>query len=179
MNNLCQCYQKDSGNITTMIQASTALGKCINSVDTVLRNKAMKEKNIFKTDSTGLIQFEKIFAIDLFQKCASFYTSMEKISNGIPKKTPAKLPIVDTIAKKFCSCLESKGESGTKSIVVANINDCLKSSFLKNFDEVIKQYNITEDNQEMLSGIGDLVTKLVTVNCKFYLEKINPILIKK
>ena len=161
-----------------MNDAQDVLGKCINLIDTVLRNKAMKEKNILKTDDESLIKFEELTAIVLYKECANFKATMENLSNKIEDRTIEKLPILDTISNNVCACLELKGIPNSKKIAVANIEECIISSVLNKLSEVKKQYHINDDNQEMLSSIGNEISKLVLLNCKFYLEKINPILIK-
>ena len=178
--NLCECYQKTPVNkINSMNEASDVLGKCINSFDTILRNKAMKEKNILKTDDESLIKFEEISAIVLFKECANFKATIENLSNKIENKTIDKLPILDTISNNVCTCLELKGIPNSKKIADANIEECINASIINKLSAVIKAYHINDDNQEMLSNIGNEIAKLVVLNCKFYLEKINPILIKK
>ena len=178
--NLCGCYQKSQINkISSMNDVSDVLGKCINLIDTLLRNKAMKEKNIVNTDDESLIKFEEIFAPDLLKECAAFKASIEKLSTTTQNKTINKLPILDTISNNVCTCLELKGIPNSKKNAVANIEECTSTSIINKLSEVIKQYHIDDDNQEMLSNIGNEISKLVLLNCKFYLEKINPVLIKK
>lgn len=177
LKSLCECYPKDIGNINSMNDASSSLGKCMNLIDTSLRNKAMREKNILGTDVQSLIKFEQVFSVDLLKECPGFMATIEKISTKQKRAVP-HLPIVDTISESVCSCLKSKGVPGSKSIVTDNITECYKSSLLNNYDELLRQYKISDGNEEMLSGIGELISKLVMTNCKFYLEKLSPILKK-
>ena len=176
--NLCGCFKKIPENkVTSMNDVTDVLGKCINLIDTTLRNKAMKEKNILKTDDESLIKFEEIFAIDLYKECTSFKLSIDTLINKTQNKIIIKLPILDTIEANICTCLELKGIPATKKIAVANIEVCMQSSILNKLSEVKKQYLINDDNQEILSTIGNEISKLVLLHCKFYLNKINPVLI--
>lgn len=179
LKNLCTCFQSDTAHINSMNDASAALGNCMNLVDTSLRNRAMKEKGIFKTDDESLIQFEKLFAMDLVLECSSFKAIIEKLSDQTEKRAIEKLPVLDTISQNVCSCLEAKGASNVKSVVINNITNCFQSSMVKHFDEIIRQYKITDDNQEMLSNIGDQVSRMFMKGCKFYLDKLNPVLLEK
>ncbi|GAO44730.1 hypothetical protein FPE01S_03_07690 [Flavihumibacter petaseus NBRC 106054] len=161
-----------------MEDMSTALGKCMDQMDTVLRNKAMREKGITGTAVEHLIQFERVFSVDLIKTCPGFTASVEKVSAKQKKAVP-HLPIVDTLSEKVCSCLQSKGVPSSKSIATENITACYTQSILQYFDEILRQYKIDADTEVMLSGIGELTSKLVMENCKFYKEKLNPILTKE
>lgn len=176
---LCNYFQKDTAGLASMTDASDLLGRSMNLVDTTLRNKAMKEKGLLKADDENLQQFEKLFAMDLVINCASFQSIIEKLSNQASKKVIARKPVLDTIAQSVCGCLERKGVSNVKSVVVGNITDCLNSSIVKHYDEMIEQYQITDENQDVLSSLGDEISKMVMKECTFYLQKLNPVLQQK
>lgn len=174
---LCTCVSKDTANVNSIDDGTRIVGDCMNLIDTSLRNKAMEEKNISGTGVQRLIQFEKVFSMDLVLKCPNFAAMIEKISAAQQKNVP-HLPIADTVSNALCKCLELKGVSDSKNRITQNITDCFQSSFLKHYDELFRQYKVNEGNEDMLSGIGELITKLVMENCTFYIEKLNPVLIK-
>jgi hypothetical protein len=179
LQNLCTCLQKDTIRVKSMNDASAVMGNCLTAVDTLLRNKAMKEKKLFKTDVESLEQFEKIAALDLLRQCPAFEATMEKLSNAAPRKTPERLPILDTIAANACRCLERKGVAADKDVVVKNLQDCMGASIILHFDELHRQYRINDQNQEILSSLGEMVTQMVITNCTFFARSLKPVISKQ
>jgi hypothetical protein len=139
----------------------------------------MKEKKIFKTDVESLIQFEKIVGLDLLSQCPGFAATIEKLSNAAPQKTPERLPVIDTIATNTCRCLERKGVTADKDIAVKYLQDCLGASLILHFDEVRRQYKITDQNQEILSTLGDMAAQRVITGCTFFVRNLKPVINKQ
>lgn len=165
--------------MASMNDASAVLGYCLTVADTLLRNKAMREKGLFKTDTESRIEFEKITGMDLVRHCAGFRGSIEKLSNAAPRTTPERRPVLDSIAANACRCLERKGPTTEEERVIKNLQDCMGAAILLHFEAVKKQYAITDQNQETLSTLGEMAVQLMMKNCTFFRQHLQPVFNKQ